>query len=235
MAKGKKDTAEALVNVIQSEGQPVKTAPAMPSVEELVEMNRKLMDQVQQLTTSLAINALAQKQHEDIGEPNIRVENVSSMAIAFTVHDPRTGQPVNVHFDRRGAHRNLYRRQVEELIENSPHYFENGYLSAPAVTPDSANAIRDPKAFLDSCTFDNAAERVGQLTSPSTLFTLFNTIETMRWKHNDENGKPLTETVDGKEVPTLAEVSLPPNYLAVHMAVQRRIAALGNVSARMDG
>lgn len=229
MAKGKKDAAE------QTPVAEVETpSTAKSDMDELREMNRRLMEQVQSLTTTLAITSLSQKKDE-IGEPNVRVENVSGMACAFTVHDPRTGQPVDVSLDRRGAFRNMYRRQVEELVEKHSHFFEQGVLSAPDVTPDSVNVVRDPQSFIESCTFESARPRIEQITSLSTLFVLYHFVETLRWSHEDERGNALTEKVDGQDVPTLKEKPLPAHYLAVHMAVQRQIAAIRGVAARMDG
>lgn len=216
-------------------------APEKSEVEVLKEQNAALMAQMQemmlqnqQLLTSLAITR-GSKAVDEVGEPDVKIENVCDMHLIFKVHDPRNGQPQTVTLEKRGSFRLLYRRQVEELLEKHPHFFERGYVSCPELAADSPNVIRDPKAFIEGVDFATATERVNAITSLSTLYSLYHFIETSRWAHQDEKGNLYTEEIDGKKVPTLKERPLSGSYLAVELAVQRRIAELSNVNVSLNG
>lgn len=187
------------------------------SVQELIARNERL-------TLALLAEREAKKQDE-VASRKYRVTNVSGAIIAFTVTE-ENGLKRRVRLARDGQYAELTEKQIRELYEKSPHFFEKGYLSAPDVIADSPNAIPDIAAFVRNLSYDDINERIGKITSLGTLWRIFNYIENQRFIAADEHGRPFTESDGDRELPVLKEVELDQRLIAIEMAVQRRIATL---------
>jgi hypothetical protein len=231
-------TKAELIALLQQQAAVPATVPAMPqgaSAESPAPAPAP--SPVDELVRALTGALVASREMPKNDESTYRVENVAGCSIAFTVLDDRTGATKFYRLEKRGDHAKLTGHQVNELREKHAHFFDDGYLAVPGVVEESVNTIRDPQKFLDSLTFETVNARIEEITSPASLWTLYNFIETLRFTHLDETGRPLTETdaATGQDYFVMRERSIDPKYLATAMAVQRRIGALTGVRARLDG
>lgn len=198
---------------------------ALESAQAPVANSDDLAEQNQRLMLALLAEREA-KRLEDNSSTLYRVENVAGASVSFTVTEAG-GQKRHVRLEQRGSFVNLTEKQIREVQEKSPHFFEKGFLSAPDVIEDGPNVIRDIDAFVAGLPHDQINERIGQIDSLGTLWSIFNHIENLRFVHEDERGRALVEEDIEGDLPVLREKEIDQRLLAIELAVQRRIAALG--------
>jgi hypothetical protein len=221
-----------------------ETAPISADVQALIEQNSKLaeqnsklMEQVNQLTLAVIAGRETKAPASD-EKATIRLENVIGYAIGLPVTDPRTGQMRSISLSGLNSTALLRPSELDEAMEKYPHFFEQGYLSAPDYAPANPNTIRDVGKWLDRLDLDTAMGAVAEITSLPVLYRIFNHIEEQRYSHLDENGQPIAEKDgEGKVLHyKLAEnKKVDPKLLMVEMAVKRQIDSLnGGVSVNLD-
>lgn len=199
------------------------TAPGF-DLEALQKQLQAQQDLINQLTASvLAGRQPAQTIVQD--EPTYPVENVAEISIGFTVFDEKLRMDRDYLLKKQGDKVWLTAVQIEQLKRAAPGMFERGQLACPDFVAENANVIRDYESFLAGLTIETLHSRIQELTSLAVLYSLFNHIETKRFRDTDDEGKPLTDK-EGK--PRLQQVPLPPVLMLAQAAVQQRVAELGS-------
>lgn len=225
-------TKAKLIEYIESL-QNTPDAALATEVERLKEQNAEIISQNQQLIAALVGSRNATSESEE-DEATYKVYNVSGMTIVFSVSDAR-GLPKQVRLEKKTDVAYLTRAQLEELEEFSPHFFDEGYLSVPGYREDNPNTIRNIDAFIESIEFEDIRDRIQQIDSVTTLFSIYNHIQTARFTHLNEDGTPVVEKdASGNVYRTVREKQVSPKMEAVEIEVQRRIDALTGVKVKRD-
>jgi hypothetical protein len=212
---------------------PVATAAV--SLEDVLAMNRQLMEQNQSLMAALMASRESGKATttDAANEEQVRVVNLLGVTVAFQVADVRTGIPRSIVLDQRGSFTTVQRGQLREMQEKYPHFFEQGYLGCPEV-PSTPNTIENFDRFLSDLPEDQIVTRINSLTSSALLFDLFNHIENQRFTHLDEKGNVLVERDGDKPMLVMKERQIPFKLQAIERAIQQRIADVTGVKIALD-
>lgn len=183
---------------------------------------KQLTEQNQHLMAAL-IGQREQTQEKD--EVLYNVTNVSGSALTAILQDDR-GHDRMYQWDTRDKVVKMSAEQLKQLQEKSPHWFAEGYISAPEFVKDGPNVIRDLDEFVDTCTSENVSSRIEQITSIDTLYSLFHHIENLRFANEAEKDE------HGYQV--LKSVELPPMVLALQSMVMKKLNRLANVNTTME-
>lgn len=216
MAKKK---AEEVIESTQATETP---APTGQNKDDIIQ---QLMAQNQQLMAALALN----HQGKPAAEPKHRVVCATGSYVSFEVTNA-LGQKEGVHLAGRGEYKDLTQAQILEVKDRFPFLFEDGFISCPSLFEDNLNVVIDIQKFVDGLGYDEINKRISQITSPDTLWAIWNHIESKRFTAVDANDEPLK---DKEGQPVMKELDLSAKETATALAVQRRITDLTNTRPSM--
>lgn len=201
---------------------------------EKVQLRERLAQQQEQINQLMAA-VLGQRQAQiPVETSTVKVASAGLSSVGFTVRDDR-GQNKDVFLESAGDYAFLTEDELQQLQVGSPRLFSEGYLSLPDRDSDNPNVIADVAKFVEHIDLDTLDARLERITAIGALYRVANYIESRRFVEADQYGRPLTEKIDGADVPVLHQVALPQREQLVLSAVQGRIAALGGARISADG
>lgn len=213
-------------NPVQNESAPVgvanEAAPGNERMAALEAQNAQLAEQVKSLMAALVGTRLQPEVAEEA--ELIEATNVSGSALTATLDN--NGHPRTFLWEGRGVSHKLTRKQLQELFDKAPHFFEKGYISAPGFIDDNANVIHNVQRFLDTLTPENLQSRLDAITSIDTLYLLYHHIENSRF------AEEAVKDTSGELV--LPEVQINPLIMALQLGIAKKLNVLANVDVSLS-
>lgn len=128
-------------------------------------------------------------------EEVFEVKSLIGAAVSVEITDAK-GNLKRVVFEQKGAVHFLTAGQIAE-VQDRTDFFERGYLQAPEAVPVNPNTVENYDAFIASLDAESIRDRIAEMDSPETLFSLYHHVEGKRFV--EEGNEVRQVEITGKE------------------------------------